>query len=100
MTTNPGGITVKSVRYKDSKNLDATIDVAPDAQTQVKFDIQVQSGTRTSKGTELFCVKKPVVPQVPADPHIAFFSSDAHGHYIDVCNGDGQRATVSTRTRR
>lgn len=55
-TTNPGGITVKSVKYKNPKALEATIDVAPDAQTDLKFDIQVTSGTRTGKGTELFKV--------------------------------------------
>ena len=55
-TTNPGGITVKSVKYKNPKALEATIDVAPDAQTSLKFDIQVTSGTRTGKGTELFKV--------------------------------------------
>lgn len=55
-TTNPGGVTVKSVKYKNAKALEATIDVAPDAQTQLKFDIQVMSGTRTGKGTELFKV--------------------------------------------
>src|SRR5512143_3950041 len=32
-TTNPGGIVVKSVKYKNPKALEATIDVAPDAQT-------------------------------------------------------------------
>lgn len=55
-TTNPGGITVKSVKYKNPKALEATIDVAPDAQTTLKFDIQVTSGSRTGKGTELFKV--------------------------------------------
>lgn len=56
-TSNSGGITVKNVKYKNPKSLEATIDVAPDAQTQNKFDIQVQSGGRTGKGTELFSVK-------------------------------------------
>ena len=55
-TKNPGGIAVKAVRFKDSKTLEATIDVAPDAQTDLKFDIQVMSGSRTGKGTELFKV--------------------------------------------
>lgn len=55
-TTNPGGVVVKSVRYRNAKSLEATIDVAPDAQVQLKFDVQVQSGTRTGKGTELFKV--------------------------------------------
>jgi hypothetical protein len=56
-TTNPGGIVVKGVKFKDSKTLDATIDVAPDAQTDLKFDIQVMSNGRTGKGTELFSVR-------------------------------------------
>jgi len=64
-TTNPGGITVKSVRYKDARNLDATIDVAPDAQTELKFDIQVQSGSRTGKGTELFSVRVKQTTDLP-----------------------------------
>ena len=45
-TTNPGGIVVKGVEFKDSKTLDATIDVAPDAQTELKFDIQVDQVQR------------------------------------------------------
>jgi len=56
-TTNPGGITVKSTRYRNPKTIEAIIDVAPDAQTELKFDIQVQSGSRTGKGTELFSVR-------------------------------------------
>lgn len=59
-TTNPGGITVKSVKYKNAKSLEATVDVAPDAQTDLKFDIQVMSGSRTGKGTELFKVNMKV----------------------------------------
>lgn len=55
-TTNPGGVAVKSVRYKNTKTLEATIDVASDAQTQLKFDVQVMSNGRTGKGTELFKV--------------------------------------------
>lgn len=55
-TKNPGGIAVKGVRFRDSKTLEATIDVAPDAQTLLSFDIQVSSGSRTGKGTELFKV--------------------------------------------
>jgi hypothetical protein len=58
-TTNPGGITVRNVNYKNPQTLVATIDVAPDAQTTLKFDIQVMSNGRTGKGTELFKVVKP-----------------------------------------
>jgi hypothetical protein len=64
-TTNPGGITVKSTKYKNAKTLEATIDVALDAQTELKFDVQVTSGTRTGKGTELF---KVLVKQTGGDP--------------------------------
>lgn len=59
-TTDPGGITVKSVKYRNPKSLEATIDVAPDAQTKNRFDIRVQSGGRTGKGTELFKVLQKV----------------------------------------
>lgn len=59
-TTDPGGITVKSVKYRNPKSLEATIDVAPDAQTRNRFDIRVQSGGRTGKGTELFKVLEKV----------------------------------------
>jgi len=36
-TTDPGGITVKKVRRRNTKTLEATIDVAADAQTQYRF---------------------------------------------------------------
>ena len=55
-TINPGGIAVRNVNYKNPQTLEATIDVAPDAQTDLKFDIQVMSNGRTGKGTELFKV--------------------------------------------
>ena len=54
-TTNPGGIAVKNVKRRNAKTLEATIDVAPDALT-LFFDIQVRTGGRTGKGTELFKV--------------------------------------------
>jgi len=55
-TTNPGGITVKNVRWVNAKALDATLDIDAAAQTEFKFDIQVRAGGRTGKGTELFKV--------------------------------------------
>lgn len=55
-TTNPGGIVVKNVKYKNAKTLEATIDVAADAQTALKFDVSVTINGRTGKGTELFKV--------------------------------------------
>ena len=57
-TKDPGGIKVKTVKWQDSKTLKVTIDVAPDAQIEKKFDIQVRSRGRTGKGTELFRVMK------------------------------------------
>ncbi len=54
-TTNPGGVKVNSTTYKSSTELIANIDVA-DGATLSKFDIQVMSGGRTGKGTELFSV--------------------------------------------
>ncbi len=55
-TKNPGGIAVKGVNYKDPRTLEATIDVAPDAQTTLSFDVEVRCNGRTGKGTELFKV--------------------------------------------
>ena len=57
-TADPGGITVKKVKRQGPKTLKVTIDVAPDAQTELDFDIRVQSRGRTGKGTELFRVLK------------------------------------------
>ena len=57
-TENPGGIKVKNVKRKNPKTLKVTIDVDPDAQTDLDFDIEVRSGGRTGKGTELFRVLK------------------------------------------
>jgi hypothetical protein len=56
-TTNPGGITVRSVRFNNSRELVTTIDVA-DTAVLTYFDIQVtlDSG-RKGKGTTLFSVK-------------------------------------------
>lgn len=55
-TTNPGGITVRNVHWVNAKALDATLDIDAAAQTELKFDIQVRTGGRTGKGTELFKV--------------------------------------------
>jgi hypothetical protein len=54
-TTNPGGVTVRNVRYKNQKRLIAKIDVAEGA-TVGKFDIEVTSRGRKGQGTELFSV--------------------------------------------
>ncbi len=56
-TTNPGGITVNATRFKSSTEIIANIDVAENAVID-KFDIEVMSGGRTGKGTELFSVKE------------------------------------------
>jgi uncharacterized delta-60 repeat protein len=58
-TTNPGGVTVNSTTYSSSTDLIANINVASDAQTQNKFDIQVTlTSGRTGKGIELFSVTR------------------------------------------
>jgi hypothetical protein len=55
-TTNPGGITVKKVAFRNSKELVTTIDVA-DTADLASFDIQVTlSSGRKGKGTTLFTV--------------------------------------------
>jgi len=56
-TTNPGGITVRNVRFTSSSELVTTIDVAADA-VMAYYDIQVtlDSG-RKGKGTTLFSVR-------------------------------------------
>jgi hypothetical protein len=70
-TTNPGGITVKKVVFRDSKELVTTIDVA-DTADLASFDIQVTlSSGRKGKGTTLFSVKpKPGNPpaELPTYP--------------------------------
>jgi len=73
-TTNPGGIAVKSVKYKNPKTLEATVDVAPDAQTELKFDIQVMSNGRTGKGTELFSVIKKIAGDTTPPGAVTTFS--------------------------
>jgi hypothetical protein len=57
LVTDTGGITVKKVVFKGSKQLVATIDVA-DAAAVNKFDIEVTlSSGRKGKGTTLFTVQ-------------------------------------------
>ena len=64
-TADTGGVTVKRVVFKSSKQLIATIDVAANA-TVNKFDIEVAlSDGRKGKGTTLFMVKA-----APTDPCI------------------------------
>jgi len=57
-TTNPGGVTVRKVSYRNSKELVTTIDV-DDVAVLAYYDIQVtlQSG-RKGKGTTLFSVTR------------------------------------------
>ena len=56
-TPNPGGITVKKVKFLNPKKLVVTIDVASNAEIDF-FDIEVRSLSRggRGKGTELFQV--------------------------------------------
>src|SRR5512139_3097128 len=64
-TTNPGGISVRSVTYRSSTELVTTIDVAETALLS-SFDIQVtlDSGPN-GKGTTLFSVKPKLNPNSP-----------------------------------
>lgn len=83
-TTNPGGITVKKVVYRNSNELVTTVDVA-DTAVLASFDIQVTlSNGRKGKGTTLFSVKtKPTGPsQAPTYPparHYQGFTSNGGG---------------------
>ena len=79
-TTNPGGITVKNVVFRNSKELVTTIDVA-DTALLANFDIQVTlSSGRKGKGTTLFSVKaKPnetPLPTYPPARHSQSFTSN------------------------
>jgi hypothetical protein len=55
-TTDPGGVTVNSTTLIDSNTLVANITIAPDAQTELKYDVEVYSAGRTGKGIEVFSV--------------------------------------------
>jgi len=79
-TTNPGGITVKKVVFRNSKELVTTIDVA-DTALLANFDIQVTlSNGRKGKGTTLFSVRaKPnetPLPTYPPARHSQSFTSN------------------------
>jgi len=80
-TTNPGGITVRNVRFNSSNELVTTIDVA-DTADLASFDIIVtlDSG-RKGKGTTLFSIKaKPTgpaaTPSYPPARHYQGFTSN------------------------
>ena len=83
-TTNPGGITVRSVKYTSSTELVTTIEVSSTADL-ANFDIVVtlDSG-RKGKGTTLFTVKAkgnpnnppPPAPTYPAARHWHAFTSN------------------------
>jgi len=83
-TTNPGGITVRSVKYASSGELVTTIEVSSTADL-ANFDIVVtlDSG-RKGKGTTLFSVKArsnpndppPPAPTYPAARHWHAFTSN------------------------
>jgi hypothetical protein len=79
-TTNSGGIAVKKVVFRNSKELVTTIDVA-DTALLANFDIQVTlSSGRKGKGTTLFSVKaKPnetPLPTYPPARHSQSFTSN------------------------
>jgi hypothetical protein len=71
-TTDPGGIVVKKVAYRNSKRLTVTIDVSETAAAS-KFDIEVTTSTgRNGKGTTLFTVLTKVASDACAAPGIDF----------------------------
>ena len=86
-TTNPGGITVKKVVFRNSKELVTTIDVA-DAADLASFDIQVTlSSGRKGKGTTLFSVKPKLTgpSATPTYPPARFyhgFTSNGGDHAV------------------
>jgi hypothetical protein len=83
--TDTGGVTVNTTAYVSATELLANITVAPNAQTDKKFDIKVTlSSGRTGKGIELFCV---IVN--PPDPAIAYI-----GDGLMVMNADGTNQKV------
>ena len=80
-TTNPGGITVRNVRFNSANELVTTIDVA-DTADLASFDIVVtlDSG-RKGKGTTLFSVKAKLTgpaatPTYPPARHYQGFTSN------------------------
>jgi hypothetical protein len=85
-TINAGGITVKKVVMRNSKELVTTIDVA-DTADLASFDIQVTlSSGRKGKGTTLFSVKaKPSGPSpLPTYPAARAWHSFTSNGGIDV----------------
>lgn len=87
-TTNPGGITVKSVVFHNSKELVTTIDVA-DTAVLANFDIQVTlADGRKGKGTTLFAVKAKPNDQPPPPTYPA-----ARAWHSFTANGGGDVAT-------
>lgn len=67
-STNPGGITVRNVKFNSSSELVTTIDVADTAEL-ASFDIQVTlSSGRKGKGTTLFSVAAKSRPNDPPPP--------------------------------
>jgi len=60
-TANPGGVTVNSTKFVNKQSLTANITIA-DSATIANFDVQVTSGTRTGKGTEMFAVTSKGTP--------------------------------------
>jgi len=60
-TANPGGVTVNSTKFVNKQSLTANITIAGSA-TIANFDVQVTSGTRTGKGTEMFAVTSKGTP--------------------------------------
>lgn len=83
--TDTGGVTVNTTAYVSATELLANITVAPNAQTDKKFDIKVTlSSGRTGKGIELFRVI-----YSPPDPAIAYIVGNVWNGDLMVMNADG-----------
>jgi hypothetical protein len=83
--TDTGGVMVNTTAYVSATELLANITVAPNAQTDKKFDIKVTlSSGRTGKGIELFRVI-----YSPPDPAIAYIVGNVWNGDLSVMNADG-----------
>jgi uncharacterized delta-60 repeat protein len=97
-----GGISVRSTQYVSSTQLVATVDIAADATTDVKFDIQVTNADgRTGKGTELFKVTVKIDPCTLSNPGptLSPYTSAPPGRpgYFDSTFGNGTGKVIGPR---
>ncbi len=103
-TTDPGGITVKSVKVRGSRKLIATIDIAETAVVD-KFDIVVElSDGRKGKGTSLFTVQKkgngdPCLLPGLDFPAFTYWKSSGNGQAIYVADSTGVCSRMITTVK-